>query len=69
MTVKPAKRQRMKITYAEDEPEDVASRERTRCYLAAMAEYPKCACGQPLWAPQSIACGRCERCRLLACGS
>lgn len=33
-------------------------------YRQAMAAYPKCACGQSLWAPQSQERGYCEACRL-----
>jgi hypothetical protein len=52
---------------AEDEPDEIPflESEQHRRYLAAMAAYPKCSCGQGLWAPQSIARGFCEGCRLL----
>lgn len=33
-------------------------------YRAAMDRYPKCACGQGLWAPISQQRGYCEACRL-----
>ena len=33
-------------------------------YRAAMDRYPRCSCGQQLLAPESIARGHCEHCRL-----
>ncbi len=33
-------------------------------YRAAMDRYPRCPCGQQLWAPESTARGYCEHCRL-----
>jgi hypothetical protein len=63
--MKAAARRRVKVIYADDDPgEDAASRERNRNYQAAMALQPKCACGQSIWAPQSVARGFCEACRI-----
>jgi hypothetical protein len=45
----------------DDEPDVTDTKERRR-YLAVMAEYPKCACGQSLWAAASIERGVCEGC-------
>ena len=45
----------------DDDPHDT---EEHRRYLALMAQYPNCACGQSPWAPVSIARGFCEACRM-----
>lgn len=52
-----------RIALAQDDDDDDIDTEEHRRFLAAMAEYPKCVCGQSLWAPQSIARGFCEGCR------
>ena len=44
-----------------DEPNDYPDIQR---YRAAMDRYPRCACGQQLWAPESITRGYCEHCQL-----
>jgi hypothetical protein len=65
--VKPASRRRpwtpTRLVPGDDEPV-TADTERQRRYDAAMAGYPKCACGQSLWAPASQARGFCEACLL-----
>ncbi len=54
---------------AEDEPDDTADSAESLAYKAAMNAYPKCACGQRLWAPQSQASGVCEGCRRRGTGA